>query len=73
VDTGCAAKISLGFATYPNVIRSLDSKGVLAKYVDENQRMESLGAFCLTEIGHGSNTKGMLCTATYCKESKGCY
>lgn len=70
VDPGMAAKLSLGFSTYSNVIRALDSDGRLYKYIEENQNMETLGAFCLTEIGHGSNTKGMKMTATYNKESK---
>ena len=49
---------------FPNVIRSLGSERLL-DCVEENMKMENWGCFALTEIGHGSNARGMKTTATF--------
>ncbi|CAO1332743.1 unnamed protein product [Diamesa serratosioi] len=63
-DPNVSVKLSLAFGMFPNVIRSLGSDR-LSDCVEENMRMENWGCFALTEIGHGSNARGMKTTATF--------
>lgn len=68
-DPNVSVKLSLGFGMFPNTLRSLGSDRIM-DIVLANQRMENFGCFALTEIGHGSNARGMRTTATYDKASK---
>ncbi|XP_056637255.1 peroxisomal acyl-coenzyme A oxidase 3-like isoform X2 [Diorhabda sublineata] len=40
------------------------------KFMDDAENGKILGCYCLTEIGHGSNARGMRTTATYDKNKK---
>ncbi|KAG5667018.1 hypothetical protein PVAND_015020 [Polypedilum vanderplanki] len=68
-DPSISVKIGIGFGMFPNVIMSLGNERV-QDLVMENQRMENIGCFALTEISHGSDSQRMKTTATYDPSTK---
>ncbi|XP_050305250.1 peroxisomal acyl-coenzyme A oxidase 3-like [Anthonomus grandis grandis] len=66
-----AAMVKMGLTVklFSGVLEKLGSERH-AKLVQECEEGRISGAFCLTEIGHGTNVKGMRIVATYDKQTK---
>lgn len=62
-------KHSVGANLFMQVLRSSGSQRH-SKYMEDFEDGKISGCYCLTEIGHGSNAKGMQTTATYDKQKK---
>ncbi|KAF5298166.1 hypothetical protein FQA39_LY02590 [Lamprigera yunnana] len=69
VDPSAAIKNSIAFGMFPSAIKSLGSERHLS-YLISCFDGDIVGAYCLTEIGHGSNAKSIQTTALYDKETQ---
>ncbi|KAF2888267.1 hypothetical protein ILUMI_17906 [Ignelater luminosus] len=69
LDPATTIKYSIASGMFPSVLQSLGTERHADDF-DKAMRLEILGAYCLTEIGHGSNAKCMQTTATYDKKTK---
>ncbi|KAF5276544.1 hypothetical protein FQR65_LT03974 [Abscondita terminalis] len=68
-DPSAAAKHYIAFNMFPSVIQGLGTSQH-AQYMADALEGKIIGAYCLTEIGHGSNAKSIQTTATYDNKSK---
>lgn len=59
-----ATKLGVHYGLYTKTIVKLGTDKHY-KYADRAMRLQDLGCFGLTELGHGSNVQGILTTATY--------
>jgi acyl-CoA oxidase len=64
-DMSIVTKIAAVYILYYNSLKNLGTTDVHRNYLTRLLKYKDYGLFGLTELGHGSNTKGMECTATY--------
>uniref|UniRef100_A0A1Y1KJK9 Acyl-coenzyme A oxidase n=2 Tax=Photinus pyralis TaxID=7054 RepID=A0A1Y1KJK9_PHOPY len=70
VSVGAGMQDGISSALFVGALNSVGTDRHL-KYVELEKRGEIIGAYCLTEIGHGSDTRSMRTEAVYDKESRG--
>lgn len=69
LNPSTAVKRSISFAMFPSVIQSLGTDRHNS-YLQGSFSGDILGAYCLTEFGHGSNAKSIETVATYDRKTK---
>lgn len=66
---GAHIKNTLNYNMYLAAVCNLGTERH-SKFVEACEKGQTFGCYCLTEIAHGSNTKGMKTTATYDKKKQ---
>ncbi|KAK9731628.1 Acyl-CoA dehydrogenase, middle domain [Popillia japonica] len=69
LDPNAAIKMNIAVALFAGTVLSMGTERHLP-FVEDSLSKKITGCFCLTEIGHGSNARGMKTQATYDVNSK---
>jgi len=69
IDSSASVRNQVHCGLYCKTIKNLGSEKHM-KYLEEGTQFKRLGCYGLTELGHGSNVKGIETTATYVIETR---
>lgn len=72
IGPALGTKVGVHYMLYSGSILNVGSKEQVDKWIDDMQHLRMRGAFCLTELGHGSNARDIETQAIW-DEKEGCF